>query len=123
MNVISAWDVYWVMQLDSIGGLFGAMAIVGTILAAVVFCFSPFWADEDLVDAKWRKWFVLGPLSVLFVGGVGHAFIPSTKTAAAMIVLPAVANSETVQTEAADLYRLAKKALADAVGEEPEAAQ
>lgn len=40
-----------------------------------------------------------------------NAFLPSTKTAAAMIVIPAVANNEAIQREAGELYGIAKDAL------------
>lgn len=115
MNVISAWDVYWVMQLDAIGVAMVLISIVGMI---IVGCLFLGWLEKDVPG------FVLALITPAWGFALLLAiFLPSTKTAAAMIVLPAVANNETVQTEAVDLCRLAKKALADAVGEEPEAAQ
>ena len=124
MNVISAWDVYWVMQLDSIRGVATFCLVAAGVAAAVGLAFAPLLSD--MIDGGWGALgkvakrlfaFVIAPCALCV------ALLPSSKTAAAMVVLPAVANSETVQTEAVDLYRLAKKALADAIGEEPEAAQ
>lgn len=46
--------------------------------------------------------------------------MPSSKTIAMMYVIPAVANSETIQQEAADWYDIAKEGFREMVGVEAE---
>ena len=120
--MISPFEVYLVMQLDSLKGMFsvltGVCVVFGVILAATL----PIWADEHLplfkgapeAGMKWFKRVVAAGLLFLFVGTA----LPSTKTAAAMIVLPALTSEEVVKPlgdEARELYQLAKDALRKAV--------
>lgn len=119
---ISAWDVYWVLQLDSIGGLLVAATILSGIATCVTLFIGALMTDRDFChseqqDAQWLK---VKRLSLQFfiatcVFAPCATLIPSTKTAAAMIVLPALVNNTSVQHEAGDLYKLAKEALAHAV--------
>jgi hypothetical protein len=110
--MITPFEVYLVMQLDTIttaAGLFGfAATCVGGFVMVVGFC----------EDETWAKWlgstvFSLGLFCLLLA-----TFLPSTKTAAAMIVLPAITSDEVVKPlgdEARGLYDLAKQALKKAV--------
>lgn len=104
--MITAWQIYWVMQLDDIR-IFIRFVFGG--LAVGIVAFSPFWLDEE----DWHvavKRTAIGTLLMLFLS----VMIPSTKTAAAMIVLPAITSDkviETVTPEARELYELAKDAL------------
>jgi hypothetical protein len=121
--MITAWDIYWVMQLDSIGAALSFLSAGGLMLAVALTVWngiSRFDTNEFPslcdVDARKAAWAVRANLrkTVLLVAVplfVVNAFIPSTKTAATMIVLPAVANNETVQREAGELYGIAKDAL------------
>jgi len=114
--VISAWDIYWVMQLDSINdtlGLFAFFAIVGGLLASVARVVAKADADTDPSAAAFVRATRVAPW-VLSAGLLAWAIstaLPSTKTAAAMVVIPAVANNQAIQHEAADLYGIAKDAL------------
>lgn len=113
--MLSAWDVYWVMQLDSINagaaiiGVFGtAFGAIGTGVFTVAVADGEEWAPPVLRLAR----------RVLGVGvlcAIAAVFLPSTKTAAAMIVVPAIANNQTLQREAGELYTLAKDALREAI--------
>lgn len=109
--MITAWDVYWVMQLDSIAALFFGLAIVGACVAVI--------AGIATLCEDWRpkKSLAVVYSCALVAVTLAAALTPSSKTAAAMIVLPAIANNETLHAEAGKLYELAKKALADAVGD------
>ena len=115
--MISPWEIYLVLQLDKIGQgatAFSAAAVVATLLAAVFYCTtSPEGYDARLHGtAKTAlKWAL--PASLVF--SLAAVTIPSSKTAAAMIIIPAIANNETIQKEAADLYGLAKQALTEAI--------
>jgi TctA family transporter len=123
--MISAWDVYWVMQLDSISttvgvaGLFGlAGAIASLFIGSMVT--DRAWKPSEAQDRMWasivrtsKRMAIAGALLSVLSG-----FVPSTKTAATMIVLPAIVNNETLHKEAGELYGLAKQALKEAVGAE-----
>lgn len=133
--MITAWQVYWVMQLDSIGAALSFLSAGGLMLAAALTIWNgisrldtnqfPSLCDVDARKAAWavranlRKTVLLVAVPLFVV----NAFIPSTKTAAAMIVLPAlsdIASSETVQHEAGELYGIAKDALRELAKPKPE---
>lgn len=113
--MISAWNVYLVMQLDSIvvaafgmAVILGIAAIICTIVAAIAGA-----EGEPLAPRMARA--TKSVSAAFFVAVLASALLPSTKTAAAMIVLPAMANNETLKREADDLYGLAKQALKEAI--------
>lgn len=128
--MISAWDVYWVMQLDSIGG--ALTVLTGLVALAFVCCFvvgllnagsnPDEWSApqnkaaaerEKQIGQKLISW--LKPLGAAFaVLLVTSALLPSSKTAAAMLILPAITSDnvvEAIKPEARELYDLAKDAL------------
>lgn len=119
--MISAFDVYLVMQLDRIGGALtlvclGAFVVGGVTGAVYAALGGPSAADSDEDAARmvtmlkvfkvcaWTAAIII-PLSAL---------LPSTKTAAAMIILPAMTSDkviEAVKPEARELLDLTKEAL------------
>lgn len=113
--MISPWEIYWILQLDSIRDffgagvfLFGAAGLMATIFAPILFdSYSDFKASPKKVFG----WIGSG----LLVFSAALCFTPSTKTAAAMFIIPAIANNEAIQKEAGDLYSLAKQALTEAI--------
>lgn len=110
MNTISAWDIYWVMQLDTIGVAAGLISFLGLI-------FLPFAIGFSFFEVK-RAWayFSCAGLGLFWMVAVAAAiFLPSSKTAAAMLVIPAIANNETIEREAGDLYQIAKDGLRELV--------
>lgn len=108
--MISAWGIYWVMQLDSINGTLTWIAVLASLaLLVCAFIWSVADGDEEIGRRVWKMLKAsLATLAVTFLLGT---FIPSTKTAAMMIVLPRIANNEAIQREAGDLYGIAKDAL------------
>lgn len=121
--MITAWQIYWVMQLDSIGLAFGLIGIAGLGFTGGAFAFGCMNKSSSRIfpelDSSMREAATgaaqiafarkaLIPAILLFLVG---AFIPSTKTAAMMLVIPAVANNQAIQHEAGDLYGIAKDAL------------
>lgn len=133
--MITAWDVYWVMQLDSIRGSlwFLGYAGIATVVGLTLWNgISRFDTAEfpSLCNAEERKaaWKVRGDirqkaLLACIPAVLLASFLPSSKTAAAMIILPALTSEEVTKPlakEAGDLYRLAKRALEEAVDAEPE---
>lgn len=109
--MISAWNVYWVMQLDSIIRLLVCLAAVsGTLAFVCLFPLVESFGDEAKVWAKSIKTFCFCAVSFACIA----TFIPSSKTAAAIIILPKLTAPEVVapvSKEAGELYGLAKQAL------------
>lgn len=130
---MNAWNIYIVMQLDSISDGLSFISLLSLSCAAIcviangldrhAFDNSPimlYEGEETDLKEKWasrdkaRNKLLAFALPLFFV----NMFIPSTKTAAAMVVLPAIANNETIKAEASDLYQLAKMGLQKAAGYE-----
>jgi hypothetical protein len=119
---MSAWTVYWVLQLDGIRSLLYTLAVLAVVCAGISTFVGGLMAtgynDEETIKGKYilglaRKFVVA--FVVLFSIGI---LIPSSKTAAAMIVLPALTSEEvvgTVKSEAKELYEMAKEALKEKI--------
>lgn len=104
--MISAWEIYWIMQLDTIAATAAVVAVLGIFVTAMAWAF---WADEDTPNFS-----IAVPLLTTFIwlcSIAAHTFLPSTKTAATMFIVPAIVNNENAQQEAGELYQLAKQAL------------
>jgi hypothetical protein len=125
--MITPWEIYWVLQLDSLRGCLLAFVIIGAtaaIIFAVVGAFerssshykpglemSKREAARSIIELRWARRLACVTIPLCFL----MALIPSTKTAAAMFVVPAIVNNKAIQHEAGDLYQLAKEALREAI--------
>lgn len=104
---LSAWDIYWVTRLDEISiALTFAIPVLIAVLALSMFIYAV--SEFELQGArklavKLIPW-IVGLTAV-------NVFIPNTKQAAAMIVLPAIVNSEAVQQIPNELTTLAREWL------------
>lgn len=104
--MVSAWDVYLVMQLDTIGAAAVVMTIVVGAFAALIGSF--YLCEREQVWPSVLLFFLWLPLPLT------ATFLPSSKTAAAMILIPKLTSPEVLQpagAEARELYDLAKQAL------------
>lgn len=111
---MNAWTIYWILQLDTINSAF----FWWPCLSLGVLAFLAFVSDGEAVFDSSEKRFYKWPKAVVWVSAGMLAvsiFIPSTKTVAAMVVLPAIVNNETIRKESGELYDFAKKALRDAM--------
>lgn len=125
---MTAWQTYWLFTLDGIKEWTAAPAIICLliIIASMIAVTAPaIVQEEEACEAvfKWncRYWPWLIPTLLVF--SLLSTLIPSTKTMAAIIVLPRIAsadNLDTVSKDAGDIYKLAMVRLKDAIGE-PEA--
>lgn len=110
MNITPS-TIYWIAQCDCIRDACIPIIIFGIILStisigltAIAFC------DEvsDMLGSKWIAATVsLVLVSVTIAGLFGRIFVPTTKTVAAMYIIPAIANNEKVQDCGNRLYDLA----------------
>jgi hypothetical protein len=89
---MTGWEVYWFTRLDQIQVVF----IVITIVLAICL---PTAGIIGSIEGNWesiKKW-ILGGCWVLAVSIVCGIFIPNTKQAAVIYLLPKIANNEQVQ--------------------------
>ena len=106
--MITSSFMYWITRLDEVCCalcILATISIIGTITIAFPLAIEYFsWADRD---RKYRDdindtaipslrrvflWFAISSIALLTAG----IFIPTTKEAAAIIVVPKIANSESV---------------------------
>lgn len=104
---ITAWDVYWVTRLDQIKCALYILMVCTAMLGGLGLLF--FTISEGSLRAG--KWFAAWLLPLAAALLIVQAFVPSTRSAAAMVVLPAIINSEAVQTLPAEITQLAKEWL------------
>lgn len=118
--MISAWDVYLVMQLDSIRA--ALFVICGLGVTSALFVAGPMAGIADWDEKKSMRRKSTRALIACVVGLLFGAVIPSSKTAAAMILVPKLTSPEVVQPlskEAGELYGLAKEALRNLAEDRP----
>jgi mannose/fructose/N-acetylgalactosamine-specific phosphotransferase system component IIC len=119
---MNAFSLYLILQLDSIGTTLAIVSIVGALASviglAAAACTRGDESCRSEVDHtvsneifKYAKRGLITCVALFAFNGL----LPSSKTAAVMIVLPAVANNENIQREAGELYQIAKQGLADLV--------
>lgn len=119
---MSAWTVYWVLQLDSIKSVFCILAVITGIAGGISTIIGGLMLGEYHERDRENGSKILGYSKRLWVTFVVSLlavnFLPSSKTAAAMIVLPALTSEEvvgTVKSEAKELYEMAKEALKEKI--------
>lgn len=112
---ITPFDVYLVMQLDSIQSacrlIFGAL-LIATLAVLIVGLFqraSSFRKeDDDYRNGVAKIWLGAKIGSVTFIFLLFASFVPSTKTAASMFLLPAIANNKEIQQLPEDLLKMVR---------------
>lgn len=102
-DVVTAADVYWLTRLDAICGLGVGLTIFG--IGALVI------AGLAYGDGVIRGWVVGLVCLVPMLGGAICVFVPTTKEAVAILVIPKIANNEDVQGLGADTVALAREWL------------
>lgn len=128
MEIINPWLLYLVLQADSIRSfidslgkfitLAGVMAWMAYIIALIICMADSYDQMYTTLVGIWKRMAVLPVLAIMFL--MAAAAIPSTKSAAMLLVIPTLANSEVVQQEARELYDLAKLGLKELVVQEAE---
>ena len=111
--MISALDVYLVMQLDSLRSFLGFVGVFVLLSSGFALTFS---LDFEKITVKAIRWCAAAGAAAFLLSAV----LPSTQTAAAMIILPRIANNSMVQGDAKEFYTLAVGALREALGKKPD---
>lgn len=114
--MISGWELYVVLKLDSFQAFFqtiGGIGLISSIGGLIITTVASFDDDEttkvlaNKAASLFRKMLVV---SGLFV--VTGLFLPTTKQAAAVLIIPKIATNENIEVisdEAKSLYSLAKE--------------
>lgn len=111
--MISASEVYWVMQADTLISILIPIAFITALSGATVIICSILGVDGVPQEA-FRKQTGWNLLLVSLTCALLIAFIPNSKTLAAMVLLPTITSDKVIDTispEAKELYGLTKDAL------------
>lgn len=120
--MISPFTLYLILMLDNIKGALVALLFASALPAVI--CFIVTIVNSSCEYKSEEKYFAAGkkglkicvPLMVFAL--LTQALLPSSKQAAAIVIIPAIANNENVQREAGELYQLAKQGLKQLVTSE-----
>ena len=114
--MITPFMVYVVLQMNSINGLLLFMALITAASTLLFLILRASWSpcsytDEDRI--AYEKWLRRSLISAA-IAGIILGLSPSSKTLAAMLILPALTSEEVIKPvgkELKELYDLAKDGL------------
>ncbi len=119
---MTALDIYLWQQADSIQSFFApfsffgiAIGAIGTIITAVLSHWTHEIEKEAVIALKRTRRVTTIVLVIGVLSYTASCFLPSSKTIAMMVALPAIANSEPIQKDLPELYQLAKDALKEQI--------
>ena len=118
--MISSSEIYWILMLDNIRGF---LCMCAAISAVTTLGFLIFTGVCVTSNAPHRDEFKMVKIAFgcFIVASLSLCFIPSTKQAAIVKVIPALANSEAVaemSKDAKDIYRLGVKSIKEHISGE-----
>ena len=108
--MISAWDVYWLVKLDSFNLMFCIFLFVSSVVILAALPVSDY--DEELA----KKIFKIGVCGFL-LNITFFTFIPTTKEVAAIYLIPKIANNKNVQQIPYNTARLLNEKLKEWVAD------
>ena len=110
MNITPS-TIYWIAQCDCIREACIPIIIFGIILSTISIGLTAIAFCDEVSDVRGSRWIAatvsLVLVSVTIAGLLGRIFVPTTRTVAAMHIIPAIANNEKVQDCGNRLYDLA----------------
>lgn len=122
MEPISPWTIYWVMQMDSIGEFVKSAAAVMAIptvvfiVIKIINTVEPHSSREaEIHTLSTRGILLCFPFWIPLV--ISSCLLPSTKSMCAILTIPMVANNETLQADASEIYTLGMERLKDVLAE------
>lgn len=105
--IISPWEIYWILSLDSIKSTFGGLAFVFAIVSIAVIIFSiAFITEEKCTRLRRNLIITICVFIVLFEAFLicATTLVPTTNQAIAMYSIPAIVNNPEIQKEFKELY-------------------
>lgn len=114
---VTPFTVYLIGQLDEIIWIFKRIAFLSFAGSAVSF-YAYILFDSDSERAMRKSIFrvFVVAVSVCLVSGVASVITPSSRTAAAMLVLPPIINDQDVQQLPKSVVKLANKKIQEVLG-------
>lgn len=102
---MTGWTIYWITRLDGLQNLSNGMVIIGSgvalfLLAGLVSIMGGGCGHDDSEKVDFSKWFkrlLMPSLLCIITGIIGSVFLPTTKEAAAIYLLPKIVNNQQVQ--------------------------
>ena len=126
--MITPMQLYWITRLDGLCILF-IIAMSLFLLAAGVFAIAGFVEggsvlsdDSDETSKRYFRWSLKSCIVGLTILTLG-CFVPSTKEMAAIVVVPRIANSESVQEIGGKIVDLATAWLEELAPKKEKAAE
>lgn len=114
--MISGWELYVVLKLDSFQAFFevvGGVGLISSIGGLIVATVASLDYDETTKTIANKARSLLRKTAVIFgLFVIAGVLLPSTKQAAAILIIPKIATNENVEMisdEAKSLYSLAKE--------------
>ena len=87
---ITCWQIYWMTRLDAIQALLAVTAVLSGVAALFI---GLLWDEMD----EWVHRLFVPFLAALAIFTTAAVLVPSTRQAAAIIALPAIANNQDIQ--------------------------
>lgn len=107
--MITPSTIYWLTRLDAVNILGIILTVFGGAFSIIVWlAVCMFRCCEDAAEKALSLEIVEWTMRIMAVGIFIVCFIPTTKEAAAMIVIPRIANSESVQQLGEGIVTLAQ---------------
>lgn len=91
--MITSWDIYWITRLDGLTGLFLAIAII--LFTAAFICLP--MGDVGKGEIFYYKKWIIGLFCAGFIFYILYIFTPSTRSFAAIYLIPKIVNNEQIQ--------------------------
>ncbi len=105
--MITESEMYWMTRLDGICAFFAAMIGLSVIaLVIMIFVTGAAYSDGNPKFGKMLCKFAWVPIAFGLLFGIARVLTPTTKEYAAIRIVPAIANNETLQKDCNELYKL-----------------
>jgi hypothetical protein len=124
-EIITSSQVYWITRLDDIRDISFVLSVVsGTMIFLTILFYGINKSDGTFksINSYRMMYFIFTPIAIVSV--LILIFVPRTKEAAAIYIIPTVANShfvqDTIPAEMKDVYGIAKGWLKDKLSVVPE---
>lgn len=104
--MISPWLIYFIGIADRVSGVFALITVVLCICCVILFIG---FVEEQISINTLKKSFIAAVIS-----GLIAVFTPSSKTVAAMVVIPPIVNNEQVQELPNNVLEFINEYLKDA---------
>jgi len=103
---ISPWTIYLIGQADNLQQLFVAITVVGCVICFIMGLVCVV-TDGEVNPFMGSRPLLFFAVALAIIGLTLATLTPSSKTLAAMYIIPKIANNEQLQKDGGDIYKLA----------------